>query len=253
MSTATLLEGLATFAQAHWILTALAGILLYSLSNWFHGGLHKIPGPWTRKFTVIPRMLSVYNNHSQEDDILIHKKYGKIVRLGPNLLSITDTSEINTIYGIGTKFYKSGFYQLSSAYDEEGLVPDTFVLTDRQLHTRMKKNAANAYSLNGLVQMEPCIEPVTERLIEKLEVKASAQEIVDMAVVFKDYTMDAIFALTFGKDFNYLEKGDTLGMYGVIDTFSDYMAIVSFFFLIQSSERDLHGADSPRVMSIGLI
>lgn len=162
------------------------------------------------------------------------------MRLAPNLLSIADPAEINQIYGIGTEFYKSRFYQLSTAYDEEGLIPDTFVLTDKvgaehsageytltikALHTRMKRNASNAYSLNGLVQMESWIEPVTERLLKKLEARAGQP--TDMSDLLKDYATDAVFAVTFGRDFNYIEQGDVLKMYGILETVSDYMAIVS--------------------------
>jgi hypothetical protein len=89
----------------------------------------------------------------------------------------------------------------------------------------MKKNAANAYSTNGLIQMESWIEPVTERLVRKL--RRQAGQPVDIACLLKDYAMDAVFAVTFGRDFNYVEEGDVLKMYGVLETVSDYMAVVS--------------------------
>lgn len=111
-----------------WIIIALLATRL--VSNYFKKGLYKIPGPVHRGISSIPRVLSVYNNKSHEDDLALHQRYGKIVRLAPNLLSITDVSEISQIYGIGTKFIKSEFYSLSTAFDEEGLIPDTFVLTD---------------------------------------------------------------------------------------------------------------------------
>lgn len=227
MSQPTLLQQSLTFLRENLFLVTLIIICSYMLSNYFQKGLYKIPGPWTRKFTTLPRIISVYKGKSHEDDIRLHDKYGKIVRLAPNLLSISDTDEIKKIYGIGTNFYKSRFYELSSAHDEEGLIPDTFILTDRALHTRMKRNAANAYSLSGLVQMEPWIEPVTERLLRMLETQATQNQVVDMSVLLKNYAMDAVFALTFGRDFNYLEKGDILGIYRVTELFSDYMAVVS--------------------------
>lgn len=223
-----MIEELLHLIQHHWLseLAVLLGV--YLLSNYLQKGLYRIPGPWPRKISTIPRILSVYRNKSHEDDILLHKKYGKIIRLAPNLLSISDTAEINQIYGIGTKFYKSPFYQLSEAHDDQGLVPDTFVLTDKALHTRMKKNAANAYSLNGLVQMEPWIEPVTERFLQYLEKQAQDGQAIDLAEPLKNYAMDAVFSVTFGRDFNYIEKGDVLRMYYILEIASDYMAIVSF-------------------------
>ncbi|KAK7424579.1 hypothetical protein QQZ08_008589 [Neonectria magnoliae] len=212
-----------TFLQAHWALVTFSAVVTYLFSNYLQRGLWRVPGPWVRGISSIPRILSVYNNKSHDEDIKLHRKYGKVVRLAPNLLSIADPAEINQIYGIGTKFYKSQFYSLSTAYDEEGLVPDTFVLTDKALHTRMKRNASNAYSTNGLVQMESWIDPVTERLLNKFHLQAGKP--IDIAGILKDYAMDAVFAVTFGRDFNYIEKGDVLKMYGILETVSDYMAI----------------------------
>ncbi|KGO41813.1 Cytochrome P450 [Penicillium expansum] len=211
------------FLKDHWVLVLLSTVTTHLVYNYARKGLWRIPGPWFRGISSLPRILSVYNNKSHDEDIQLHQKYGNIVRLAPNLLSIADPVEINQIYGIGTKFYKSGFYNLSSAYDDEGLVPDTFVLTDKTLHTRMKRNASNAYSTNGLVQMESWIDPVTERLLGKLHRQAG--EPIEISSILKDYAMDAVFAVTFGRDFNYIENGDVLKMYGILETVADYMAI----------------------------
>ncbi|VUC23387.1 unnamed protein product [Clonostachys rosea] len=211
------------FFTSQWAYVLLVSFTTRLLYNYFQRGLWRVPGPFMRGVSSIPRIFSVYRGKSHDDDISLHRKYGKIVRLGPNLLSIADPAEINQIYGIGTKFIKSRFYELSSAYDDEGLVPDTFVLTDKAMHTRMKRNASNAYSTNGLIQMESWIDPVTDRLLLKLH-KLAGQS-VDISAVLKDFAMDSVFAVTFGRDFNYVEEGDVLKMYGILETVSDYMAI----------------------------
>ena len=38
--------------------------------------------------------------------ISLHNKYGLLVRIGPEHVSISDPKYISTIYGINTKFYK---------------------------------------------------------------------------------------------------------------------------------------------------
>lgn len=48
-----------------------------------------------------------------------------------------------------------------------------------------------------------------------------------MPSVLKDYAMDAVLAVTFRRDFNYIEKCDVLKMYDILETVADYMAIVS--------------------------
>lgn len=81
-------------------------------------------------------MWGIYSTHSHKYDLELHRKYGKLVRVAPNILCASDTAEwMRTENG--------------------ELMPDTFVLKDKVMHTRMKRNAANAYTLNALVSMEP--------------------------------------------------------------------------------------------------
>ena len=40
----------------------------------------------------------------------LHKKHGKLIRTGPNEVSVSDLSAIKKIYTAGTKFSKSGWY-----------------------------------------------------------------------------------------------------------------------------------------------
>ncbi|KAF2997765.1 hypothetical protein E8E14_000038, partial [Neopestalotiopsis sp. 37M] len=153
-------------------------------------------------------------------------KYGTIVRVAPHTLSISDPAEISKIYGVSTKFYKSSFYEIAEAHDEEGLIPDTFVLKDKALHSRMKRNSSNAYSLNGLLQVEPWLEPVNARVVKILDKHSKSGLELDLGKMLRDFGMDAIFSITFGKDWNFLEEGDSLNLYPSLNSDVDYMAIV---------------------------
>jgi len=44
-----------------------------------------------------------------------HKKYGKLVRIQPDHVSIADESAIQDVYGHGNGFLKSSVYQLPSS------------------------------------------------------------------------------------------------------------------------------------------
>jgi hypothetical protein len=46
----------------------------------------------------------------------LHKRYGKIVRTGPQTVDISDPSAVATIYGINTKFLKVNY---SEFYDDD--------------------------------------------------------------------------------------------------------------------------------------
>lgn len=211
-----------------WALVATAVAVAYLLSNRYQKGLSRVPGPWLRSISTIPRMWGIYTSHSHKSDIKLHQKYGKIVRVAPTILSVSDVVAINQIYGITTKFTKSGFYSLAEVYGEDGqLFPDPFVLKDKDMHARMKRNAANAFSLNALVQMEPFLDDIIATgLLKRLDSVAAQNTYCDFGELAKDFAMDAVTAVTFGKHFSFVERGDHLNFYKGLDLMTDYMAIV---------------------------
>jgi len=63
--------------------------------------LRHIPGPFLAKFTNIPRFSWVKSNRAHDIHIDLHRKYGRIVRYGPNMVAVSDPAEIGKIYGFG--------------------------------------------------------------------------------------------------------------------------------------------------------
>ena len=215
--------------SAYWPYALPFLLFLYFFSNWYQKGLHRVPGPWINSISTLPRIWSVYCGQHHLDDLRMHAKYGKVVRVAPNLVSVTDTNEINQLYGITTKFIKSPFYDLAATYDDEGFVPDPFVIRkDKALHSRMKRNAANAYSLNGLIQFEPWVDPILTNLVHKLDEYAYENRTCDIGDLLKNFAMDAVCNLTFGSDFGYINKGDELGFFNTMDLVNNYMSLVSY-------------------------
>lgn len=213
--------------QGWWAVLLSVLIVFYFLRNRYQKGLSYVPGPWLNSISTLPRMVSVYRGKHHLDDLELHRRYGKVVRLAPNLVSVSDTDEINTIYGIKTKFYKAPFYDLSSIYDDQGLVPDPFVIRqDKALHARMKRNAANAYSMDGLMQFEPWVDEVLDRLLFILDDHALHRTTCDLGKLLKMFAMDGVTRLSFGSDFGYMERGDHHRIFPTTDLFTAYMSIV---------------------------
>lgn len=222
-------------AQSYWQVLLFTLVILYLVRNRYQKGLSRIPGPWINSLSTLPRMLSVYHGKHHLEDLELHRRYGTLVRVAPNLISVSDPREINQIYGINTKFFKASFYDLSAVHDDEGLVPDPFVIRqDKALHARMKRNGANAYSMNGLIQFEPWVDDVLDRLVAILDNYASTSTVFDLGRLIKMVAMDAVTRLTFGNDLGYMENGDQHRIFPLLDLFTAYMSIV----------RDFHGKSS---------
>ena len=76
---------------------AAVGVLsvLYTL---FASPLKHIPGPFFAKFSNLWRLLSVLTRHAEKQQRQMHDRLGPAVRLGPNMVSISDPGMINDIY-----------------------------------------------------------------------------------------------------------------------------------------------------------
>uniref|UniRef100_A0A0B7KQS9 Cytochrome P450 n=3 Tax=Bionectria ochroleuca TaxID=29856 RepID=A0A0B7KQS9_BIOOC len=210
-----------------WYLVIPICICLYFLRNRYGRGLHGIPGPFLQSFSMVPRAWQVWQGNIHQRDLEFHQKYGKLVRIGPRLLSLSDVSEMNTVYGITTKFYKSSFYDPSTPYDEEGIVPDPFILKDKTTHSRMKRNAANAYSLSSVVQLETYVDEVEDKLFKILDREAENPEnIIAFDHYLHAFAMDAVFMISFGKSLNILENGDEHKVMACFDIIMPYMATI---------------------------
>ncbi|KAH6988945.1 cytochrome P450 oxidoreductase [Ilyonectria sp. MPI-CAGE-AT-0026] len=210
-----------------WPVILAAVIVLKLLWNRYGMGLNGIPGPTVQSFSMLPRAYQVWKGKIHLHDMSVHEKYGKLVRIGPRLVSIADVTAMNTVYGINTKFYKASFYDPSTPYDEEGIVPDPFILKDKAVHSRMKRNAANAYSLTSVVQLEPYVNEVAEKLFTQLDREAKdPSNSVCLDYYFHAFALDAIFMLSFGKSLNMLEKGDERNIMACFEVIMPYMATI---------------------------
>lgn len=187
-----------------------------SCYNYFRCHLNSIPGPFFSSISTLPRLLSVYKGNSHWEDFELHKKYGKIVRVSPTTVSACDLALFESIYSISSRFYKAGFYEGCRFYDEEGLLPDPLVLADKEVHTRMKRNAANAYSLQALVQIEPLVDETLRRLIGHLdETYVTREDPCDLGLYMLYFAMVSMaFIVAFLHDFDHREGGYDNGLIG---------------------------------------
>lgn len=90
----------------HWVAVSLTALVLWLLKNRYHNGLNKYPGPLLASLTDWWRFLDVYGRRSEVTHRALHKKYGDVVRLGPNTLSFSDPRALKSIYGLNKGFIK---------------------------------------------------------------------------------------------------------------------------------------------------
>ena len=99
--------------QTHWFLhsprlvaSSIVFIFILHVITTRYSHIRSIPGPFLASFTNLYRFFHQWTWRSQYTQMVLHKKYGKFVRYGPNLVSISDPQAIPEIYGIGKGFVK---------------------------------------------------------------------------------------------------------------------------------------------------
>jgi hypothetical protein len=72
-------------------------------------GLRSVPGPRLARYSNLWRLRNAVSGLAPQNFQKVHKTYGKVVRTGPNHISISDPSMIPVIYGISSKYLKVCF------------------------------------------------------------------------------------------------------------------------------------------------
>ena len=120
-------------------LFAVFFILLWSFRS--YSRLRHVPGPFVAAWTNLPRLSWVLSNRAHDIHIQLHGQYGKLVRFGPNMVSVSDPAEIPTIYGFNPAFQKVSEFSTTSKFGQVlpslltrlvGLLPCTTLLRQRK-------------------------------------------------------------------------------------------------------------------------
>ncbi|KAK4943316.1 hypothetical protein LTR10_017159 [Elasticomyces elasticus] len=91
----------------HWIVLLPLLAICYSLYIRYATSLRKVPGPFFASFTRLWKLQKTLRGDFEWTNIELHRRYGPIVRIAPNEVSIDDPDEsVSIIYGHGTKFIK---------------------------------------------------------------------------------------------------------------------------------------------------
>ena len=101
------------------IVICLALLILYYVSTLYTYGLWDLPGPALAKVSNLWRFIETWKGHLELVLRELHRKHGKLVQIGPNVVSIADPDAIETIFGVKTDLPK--VKSRSSTGNKQGL------------------------------------------------------------------------------------------------------------------------------------
>ncbi|KAF3902746.1 hypothetical protein AA313_de0203238 [Arthrobotrys entomopaga] len=193
-------------------LMSLVFLLIILIRN--HLRLRRIPGPFLAGLTNLWRVYYVKKGDAQVTYVRLHKKYGNVVRVGPNSVSVSGLEAIQAIYNVQDKFPKSEFYTPQQFIVRGKPYENMFNTTNEDFHQLLRKPVAKAYAMTTIVEYEPFVDDTTLLFLSKMEELVG--QTIDFAVWLQYYAFDVIGEMTFSKKFGFLEKGEDVG--GIIHT-----------------------------------
>ncbi|RFU25664.1 hypothetical protein B7463_g10674, partial [Scytalidium lignicola] len=169
--------------------------------------LVRIPGPFSAKFSNMWLGLGARRGQKYAIVDKAHRKYGKIVRVGFNHVSIADEQALDLVYGHGNGFLKDRYYEAFVV-----ATPGMFNVRNRTEHARKRKIISHAFSPKSVAEFEPHMADNLRRWVNQLDRITSQATSGDFGKFnampwFSYLAFDIIGDLAFGSPFGMVEKG----------------------------------------------
>lgn len=194
-------------SKSNFVLILLSGLLLLlGYITRTYARLCHVPGPFLASLTNIVRLRWVWSRRAHEIHIELHQKYGPLVRIGPDVVSVADPAEITNIYGFTGTFIKSDFYPVLQPFAKGAPMPGLFNTPNEDLHRVLKKPIAGIYSMTNLVNFEPYVNSTMKAFFGELDNRfAQTGQTCDLGVWLQRFAFDVIGEITFSRRLGFLE------------------------------------------------
>ncbi|TKW50967.1 Pisatin demethylase [Colletotrichum tanaceti] len=221
------------FIRQYWLILGPLLLLLNAIRTRYLSPLRRYPGPFLASTTRLWKVLSTASRRTHLDHIALHRKYGPVVRIAPNEVSLASPEAARTVLSAGKRFYKTAFYSVFPPAEN----PDIFTEVDEEAHARKKKVANVPYSMAAMQQLGPFIDDTIDLLAAKLAGFAArrvgrvgrvgAREPVDLGAWLHYFAFDVLGEVAFSRSFGFLAEGrDVEDAIATIDRSQAYNGIV---------------------------
>ncbi|KAJ1897781.1 hypothetical protein LPJ66_003169 [Kickxella alabastrina] len=185
--------------------------------------LSKIPGPFLNSVSNLPLYYYTVRGNYHTYTISLHAKYGSIVRIGYNQISLANGSELRRVLATHT-FPKGKVY-------ETNVLPEqtTFTTTNPELNKTRRRQMGNTYSMDNMRAMEDTIlEHGVLTLIRCWDAEIEKGAAVNYFYGFSGLAFDIIGVLIYGKSFDVLKLNDMT----IIDNIHKLMVLSSIITIL---------------------
>ncbi|EFW18192.1 hypothetical protein D8B26_005031 [Coccidioides posadasii str. Silveira] len=187
--------------------------LILAITFWVHSRdpLRSIPGPLWAKWTPFWLVHYARSGNMHRQMIATHKKYGRLVRVGPNEVSTANPEALKAIYGAGGDFRKSDWYSVWQGLRKW----DLFGERNESIHRAQRRLVSQIYSLSNMKKLEPYVDKAVVLFMTKMSEMQGQQ--VNMSKWAQLFAFDVIGEVTFSKRFGFMDAGKDDGAFSLID------------------------------------
>lgn len=215
---------------AHWILVAVALFVTRAAYKRYASPLRKYPGPLLASFSRLWKVISTARGRTHLEHIELHRKYGPVVRIAPNEVSVALPEVARTLLSAGKGFYKTDFYGVFPPPEN----PDIFTETREDVHAQKKRVANIPYSMAAMQQLSPFINDTIELFMRKIDEHMAAHvgsdpagKVFDLGAYLHYFAFDVLGEVAFSRSFGFLAEGrDVDNAIKTIDQSQAYNGIV---------------------------
>ncbi|KAK6067687.1 cytochrome P450 [Seiridium cupressi] len=199
-------------------ITALTIVCVSTFIQWHR--LSHVPGPLIASLTNLWGCWYVYRMQFHQKTKNINDQYGKIVRISPNDVLVSDPDTIWHINSARSLYPRGGWYG-SIRFNPYG--DSVFSELNTSSHDKRKSKLYFGFSGKGLMDLEGSLDAQLAVLVDVLKqrtAKGKGQAIVDIGRILQYFQVDLITCAGFGESwgdmtsdkdhFDYLATGDKL-------------------------------------------
>ncbi|BGP21963.1 cytochrome P450 oxidoreductase [Rhodotorula toruloides] len=201
--------------------TLFAALLSYALYCRFFHPLAGIPGPLRARFGV-GGWLTVRGAKRDFGWELkaLHDKYGSFVRIGRNMVSVTDPRAVDDLYKFGGAVKdKAPFYQFFKVTK-----PSLLATLPHAQHQLARRSVSPAFAMNVLLDLEEYVDTCFDEIcgyFDRQIARDGGKATINMGDMLQFLAMDAVGEIAFGRSFGLCKAGyDTEQYLPMIDAYT---------------------------------
>ncbi|KAF7362288.1 Cytochrome P450 [Mycena venus] len=206
--------------------TLVFSVVAYRLSP-FHPLAH-IPGPLSLKVSNL--VIAYHSVRGKRHDLMekLHRRYGKIVRIGSDNVSWADAEAAKVCMG-NKGLPRSVGYATAETSETPGSIMTAYAAfypEPTKVHAERRARWAHAFTSKAIRECDTFLLPRVERLLKKV---GEQQGSLDLGKWFGYFTFDFMGDLFFDGGFDMLNDQDEDGLWKIIEDFAP--AIASLYYL----------------------